>query len=216
MAIIRAWSAPAGTLPNHTTKITPSAKPFSPSKLKNPRVEQLAQEAAHARREGRLEDARFRAAEAVAICREAGTNQKLARALMLLGQIERDTAHRETALQLYEEAAVISREVDQPLRVAHTVRHLADLHCEMGTLDVAEGFYNESLEIYRGERDASPGDLANAVRGFAVMKESAGASEEARVLWEEARTLYSALGLEEGVEECNARLSDSPATPSRG
>ena len=127
---------------------------------------------------------------------------------MLLGQIERDTDHREKAVKLYEEAAAISREVDEPLRFAHTVRHLADLHCELGSLHLAEGFYNESLGIYRRERDALPGDLANAVRGFAVMKDSAGASEQARVLWEEARSLYRDLGIEAGVEECNARLSN--------
>ena len=127
---------------------------------------------------------------------------------MLLGQIERDTAHRKRALKVYEEAAIISREVDQPLRFAHTVRHLADLHCELGSLNLAERFYNESLGIYRRERDATPVDLANAVRGYAIMKDSAGATEQARVLWEEARSLYSALGVEAGVNECNARLSN--------
>ena len=176
--------------------------------MKNPTIEQLAQEAVDARREGRLEDARLSAEKTVALCREAGLNQKLVRALMLLGQIERDTAHREKAVKFYEEATVISREVDEPLRFAHTVRHLADLHRELGSLDLAEGFYNESLAIYRRERDASPGDLANAVRGFAVMKDAAGASEQAKVLWEEARRLYSALGVDEGVEECNAHLSN--------
>lgn len=176
--------------------------------MENPTIEQLVQEAARARREGRLTDARRSAEKVVALCREIGPNQKLVRALMFLGQIERDTAQRERALQLYEEAAAISREVDKPLRFAHTVRHLADLHCELGRLELAERFYNEALRIYRREREASPGDLANAVRGFAVMKEDAGATEQARVLWEEARSLYNALGVEEGVEECTAHLSN--------
>ena len=174
--------------------------------MKTRTIEQLAQEAAHARREGRFEDACLSAAKAVALCREVGSDQKLVRSLMLLGQIERDTGHRERALEHYEEAAAISRRVDTPLRFAHTLRHLADLHCELGNLALAEASYRESLGIYRSERGASPGDLANAVRGFAVLKDSAGASEQARVLWEEARGLYSNLGIENGVQECNARL----------
>ena len=60
--------------------------------MKNPTIEQLGQEAAQARQEGRFEDARQSAEKTVALCREAEPNQKLVRALMLLGQIERDTA----------------------------------------------------------------------------------------------------------------------------
>lgn len=172
-----------------------------------PTIEQLAQQAAHARREGRLSDARHSAEEVVALCRKDGTKPKLVRALMLLGQIERDDKRSTRALKHYEEAVAISREADEPLRFAHAVRHLADLYCEEGRLDLSEGFYKESLAVYRAERKASPGDLANAIRGFAVMKDSAGAAEDARPLWEEARSLYAALGVDEGVEECNKHLA---------
>lgn len=176
--------------------------------MKDSTIGQLGQEAVHARREGRLADARRTAGKAVELCREVGPKQRLVRSLMFLGQLKRDTAQRESALKLYEEAAALSREVDGPLRFAHTVRHLADLYCEVGRLDLVERFYKESLGIYRMQKGASPGDLANAVRGFAVMKDAAEANEEARALWEEARSLYSALGVEEGVEECNSHLSN--------
>jgi tetratricopeptide (TPR) repeat protein len=176
--------------------------------MNNPTIEQLGQEAVQARREGRLADAYHSAEKAVALCREIGPKQSLVRALMFLGQIERDAARRESALIPYEEAAALSREVDEPLRIAHTLRHLGDLHCEMGRFDLAEGYYKESLGIYRKERVASPGDLANAVRGFALMKDAAGANEEAMVLWKEAGGLYKTLGIEEGVKECNTHLDN--------
>ncbi len=160
--------------------------------MENTTVDQLALEATRARREERFTDARRHAEDAVALCRQVGRNRKLVRALMLLGQIERDTAQGERALELYEEAAAVSREVDRPLRVAHTVRHLGDLLRELGKLAPAEHCYKESLDIYRGEKDTSAGDLANAIRGFALLKDSAGAANEARALWDEARTLYGA------------------------
>ena len=78
----------------------------------------------------------------------------------------------------------------------------------MGRFGLAEGHYKESLGIYRKERGASPGDLANAIRGFAVIKDAVGAKEEAMVLWEEARGLYKTLGIEEGVKECDSHLSN--------
>jgi len=175
--------------------------------MNTPTVEEFAQRAVAARRDGRLSDARRDAEAAVALCRQVGPPGKLVRALMLLGQIERDDKQRGKALQHYEEAAIISRKEEEPLRCAHTVRHLADLYCDMGKLDLAENCYQESLALYRDNKGASAGDLANAIRGFAVMKDAAGSSGEARPLWEEARDLYASLGVDEGVEECNARLS---------
>ena len=171
-------------------------------------IEELAQRAALARKKDSLDEARRNAEEAVALSREIGPQQKLVRALMLLGQIERDSDHRTAALQHYKEAVDISRNVDQPLRFAHTLRHLADLYCDDGMLDLAESCYHEVLATYRTNKGSSPGDLANAIRGFAVMKDAAGSPDEARPLWEEARDLYASLGVEEGVQECNSRLGE--------
>ncbi len=168
--------------------------------------EAYAQAAVQARREGRGEDARQHAEQAVALCREQGLREKLARALMLVGQVMRDAGQPAAALKPYEEAAGISREVDSSLRYAHTLRHLADLHCDLGELDLAEKAYTEALGIYRSEPNPNPCDLANAVRAYAVLKDAAGAAEAARPLWQEARGLYEKLGIEEGVEECDARL----------
>ncbi len=173
-----------------------------------PTIEELAKLAVHARREGRLPDAIRNAEEAVALCRNGGDRTTLVRTLMLLGQIERDCEQSEKALEHYEEAVGLLGNEDDPLRYAHTVRHLADLYCELSKLELAEARYNEALAIYRRENGASPGDLANAVRGFAVMKDAAGSTEEARLLWEEACNLYADLGVKEGIAECSARLSE--------
>src|ERR1017187_8136279 len=90
--------------------------------------DKLVQQASQARRENRLADAKRDLVEAVDICRKAGVRVDLAKALTGLGQIERDLHHSEAALQHYEEAAAIYRAEGDVLRLAHTVRHLGDIH----------------------------------------------------------------------------------------
>ncbi len=125
---------------------------------------------------------------------------------MMLGQIERDEDRAENALPYYEEAVSLCRKEGDPLRLAHAVRHLADLHRGASRLDLAASCYDEALALYRGDQRTAALDLANAIRGFALLKDGRGDVEEGRRLWEEARTLYLAVGVQAGVEECSARL----------
>lgn len=168
--------------------------------------DELIKRAAQARRENRLSDAYRDAEEAVRLSRLASTRAGLSRALMMLGQIERDQDRAENALPYYQEAVSLCREEGDALRLAHTVRHLADLHREAGRLDLAAPYYDEALALYRDDPRTAPLDLANAIRGFALLKDGRGDTEESRRLWEEARVLYLEVGVQEGVEECSARL----------
>jgi tetratricopeptide (TPR) repeat protein len=102
----------------------------------------------------------------------------------------------------YEEAVVLFREADQPLVLAHTIRHLGDVYLEQGRPDLAEPCYHEALELYRSHSDESSLDLANAVRSLAVLR-----WEQARVLWEEARVLYTGLNIVGGIQESSARVA---------
>jgi hypothetical protein len=102
----------------------------------------------------------------------------------------------------YEEAAVLFREADEPLVLAHTIRHLGDVYLEQGRPDLAEPCYHESLGIYRSHADDSSLDLANAVRSLAVLR-----WEQAKMLWEEVRVLYTSLRIEAGIRESTARVA---------
>ena len=170
-------------------------------------IEDYGRRASLVRREGRLFDAIANAEKAVALSRKSGNETKLVRALMLLGQVERDNARHAEALEHYREAVKLSRAVDPPTRFAHALRHLGDLHSERDELSEAETCYAEALEIYQSSEDTSPGDLANMIRAYAVMKDNAGSAVDARKLWVEARSLYLSLGVEEGVKECDARIA---------
>jgi tetratricopeptide (TPR) repeat protein len=168
---------------------------------------QLVLQALQARREHRLADARRDLEQALALRRQGSSESELAETLTHLGQIERDLHHPDAALAHYEEALSLYRTSGDSLRVAHTVRHVGDLHRHASRLPASEACYLEALTLYRVNEAAPPLDLANAIRGFALLKEDAGEPEPAKSLWQEARDLYSAVGVRAGVEECSRRLA---------
>ena len=127
-------------------------------------------------------------------------------AIKALGQIERDLRHDQTARALYEEAVALCREDGHGLALAHTIRHLGDVHQDAGRFGLAGPCYKEALAIYRGESQPPPLELANAIRPLAMLKDELGEGDEARRLWQEAKELYEAVGVRSGVEECAERL----------
>jgi tetratricopeptide (TPR) repeat protein len=167
----------------------------------------LMNQADRARREHRLADAARDLSEAIGLCRADGTRRERAQALKKLAHIKRDLGHADAARPLYEEAVAIYREQGGALELAHTIRHLGDLHRHEGHAKLAEECYLEALALYRSQQGTPPLDLANAIRPLAIVKDDAGAVEQARRLWEEARELYAVVNVEAGVAECSARLA---------
>ena len=171
------------------------------------RARVLMEQAAQARRSGRLLDAHRDFLEAVTLSRQADAPHDLVQALKGLGQIERDLGRGDAARPLYEEAVALCRLEDNPLQLAHTVRHLGDIHQEAGRLDLAEPCYREALTIYQGDRRTAPLDLANTLRPFALLHESLGHTKPAIELWTKARDLYAAVNVQEGVDESAEHLA---------
>lgn len=171
-------------------------------------AEKLLRQAHRARREGRHADAMRDLQKAIRLCQKAGAKLTLAQTLAMLGQIERDEQQIDSALNHYEEALQIFREIGDTDRVAHTVRHVGDIQRSSGRLELAEPCYNEALEIYRSSAQTRPLDLANAIRGLAILKGGENATDEARLLWEEARDLYQTVNVLQGVAECKQRIAD--------
>jgi tetratricopeptide (TPR) repeat protein len=117
--------------------------------------------------------------------------------------------HRlEESLESYRRAAMIYRSRNEPLGLAHTVRHVGDIQTELGDLTQAEASFIEALSIYRSHPDTKALDLANAIRGYALLKQIAGDKANALRLWEEARELYRTLNIDAGVAESNRRIAE--------
>jgi tetratricopeptide (TPR) repeat protein len=114
-------------------------------------------------------------------------------------EAERRQGNLAAAQQHYEEAVALYR-----LALAHTIRHLGDVHRKRGNWEAAEPCYREALEIYRANRDhASPLDVANAIRPYALLQEHNGNRAQGRAMWEEAQALYESQGIDAGVEEAS-------------
>ncbi|MCG8603982.1 tetratricopeptide repeat protein [bacterium] len=145
--------------------------------------------------------------EAVAICREVGAQRELVHALRKLGHVEQEMGRNNVTRALYEEAVTISRAEGDTLLLAHSVRHLGDIHRHAGRAVDAAACYDEALALYRNQEQPPKLDLANVIRPMAILKEDAGVVNEAKKLWQEARDLYAAVKVQEGVDECSQHLA---------
>lgn len=169
-------------------------------------VATVIERAREARRTGRLQDALSEYVRAAGMAKATDLTTELVVALEGMGQIERDLHRPEAAHARYSEAVEVCRGANDPIRLAHALRHLADIERERCHYEAALAPASEALEIYRRHREASPLELANALRVWALVQEGRGDLAEAASAWREARGLYEAEGVEAGVRECDARL----------
>lgn len=128
-------------------------------------------------------------------------------ALVKLGYQARRDGRVDDALHFYSDAAMLYRDLSDPQKLAHTVRHVGDILRKQGSIEKARPCYEEALTIYRAHHETSDLDLANTLRGFALLCEDAGEKEQAKNLWREARTLYDASNVLPGVQESEARIA---------
>lgn len=154
------------------------------------RTQTLLDEGDKARREERLDDAARAFAAAVDHCRDRNAPGDLA--LARRARIARDRHHYPAAARDQEDAVAILRQQDDPLRLAHALRHLGDICHDAGHHADAAPHYVEMLNIYRAH-DTPPLEMANAIRSVAVHHQTLGERERARALWTEARERYAAL-----------------------
>jgi tetratricopeptide (TPR) repeat protein len=169
--------------------------------------ESLFEQARNAKRNHHLNDAAslFRSA-----LKESRTSEDHALRATLyeeLAYVERNLRDLEAAQEHYLQSAEIYRRLDSPLKTAHTLRHAADILREQNKLEEAARSYSEALAIYRQNRETPPLHLANAIRGFAILKTDLGERQQALKLWQEARDLYRQENIAAGVSESSTRIA---------
>ena len=178
-------------------------------------VQSLLRQGAQARREDRLADAKRAYEEAIESARRSSDLQSLAAGLTGLGQIERDYGEIDASLQHYGQAVAILRTLDNPLTLAHAIRHVGDILRESNQLALAAPCYEEALAIYRNHPKTNTLDLANTLRGFALLQAALGQKEEAIALWQEAGRLYNQVWQEPGSPFQQSDLAPGVAESQR-
>lgn len=149
------------------------------------------------------------------ICEQAGARRELSVALGKLGHVALDLDRPNKARRLFQESVAAAEEADDPLRLAHALRHLGQVNHRLRRLESAARCYEEALDLYDRAETAHPLDRANILRPMAALRGELGDVEGARHLWREAAKLYRAAGVEAGVRECEAQMS-SPDSQYRG
>ncbi len=144
-------------------------------------------------------------AEAAELCRE-DDHESLGRVAHVYGQFERDHGNRKQALDFYLEGYNHCAAGNHAEKMAHALRHVADVRRDLGDREGSERDYRSAIEMYRNLDPAPAHSLANALRGFAMLLETMGKSDEALQAFEEAHRLYVQVGNAPGIEEMGRRV----------
>jgi len=111
---------------------------------------------------------------------------------------EAAVAHRtglsQEAVTLTADALATARQGNDPLLVAYTLRHTADICTKLGLFDQAAIEIAEAIRIYREHASGHALDLANALRISAL-----NAEHRAQMAWHEAEILYASVDVQAGV-----------------
>jgi uncharacterized protein HemY len=159
-----------------------------------------------ARRQHHLDEARNRLREALECCAGTEDPRLVAELHAELAYVERAHKNDQGAEEHYRQATEMFRKLNDALRLAHNMRHLADVLREAGKPAEAAPLYSESIEIYRRNSEY-PLQLADAIRGQALMQGDLGEVGESLQSWAEAKALYQLVGVADGVAESKQRIS---------
>ena len=168
-------------------------------------IAKLLDEAWRRRREENYEDARALLIKARGLCEEDDYNS-LARIHHIYMQFDYDQGNLSNALELCHKSLAFYHKANNSDKIAHSTRHIADLQCHLGDDTSSESNYRTAISIYKDNPDTQAGDLANALRGFAILLEKRGKIQEAITAWEEAKELYQAGHVQCGVDEAGRKL----------
>jgi hypothetical protein len=116
---------------------------------------------------------------------------------------------RVTARNSYARGAALARELNKPLLRAFALRHLADIDRDADRPAEAMAHAEQSLALYRRHGEGTSLDAANALRQIALCLDALRRTPAADKAWTEARDLYATLGVDYGVAECDARLTET-------
>lgn len=167
------------------------------------KVQSLLSKADSARKENRLEEAQKNIVSAIEMSGRISDMGLFIQALNDLARIRRDLGNSASSIAAYQELANLQeKNKDQP-GLAHTIRHLGDIHMDEGLYDVAEVYYKKSISIYKTDKQTPSLDHANALRGYALLLIQKDKKKEAVSHWKKAKDLYEKCRIATGVEECD-------------
>jgi tetratricopeptide (TPR) repeat protein len=169
-------------------------------------LQNLLEDGVRARAEGRVANSRQIFLDVVRHASAVNDQASLAAAFCGLAQAEVDIGNCDAAQHQYALAATLYRRIGPPERLAYAVRHEADVLRKLKKFEEARGLYLAAETIYRQQTPEPTLDLANTLRGLALLDEVSGGAGEAIALWRQARELYAKANVPAGVEESDWKI----------
>ena len=171
----------------------------------NSDIKELLEEAWNKRRAGNYEEARDLVKMAQELSKDDDYNS-LGRIFHLYAQFESDHDNLSKALEFCQQSLGFYNKTNNSDRIAHSTRHIADLQRAPSKCADSESNYRKAIGIYKADSQTKTGDLANALRGYALVLEKRSKISEAKTAWQETKKLYQACNLQAGVDEANRKL----------
>lgn len=122
-------------------------------------------------------------------------------------QYEADHQDFEKAIHFCQIALSYYRKADIPDRIAHSMRHLADLQLELNLLDESKQNYLEAIEIYNKLKESNDGDMANALRGYCNCLERTGLFDQCVDFWRRILIIYEENNFQSGIKEAKDKIA---------
>ncbi len=156
-------------------------------------------------RQGDLAAAADYVRESLALYRELGDREGVARALGELGNVAAEQGELERAVELYEECAAELRAVGNDAGLAVALANLGDVAFKKGELGRAAGLLRESIALQRqtGDRDSVAAGLFTLGR----VEFTRGENDKAVAILAESLEIATEIGYRECIAYCLAGLA---------
>jgi predicted ATPase/class 3 adenylate cyclase/DNA-binding XRE family transcriptional regulator len=148
-------------------------------------------------RQGDFAQAALLQEESLALRRELGDKQGIARSLHYLGSVTADGGDYARATALYEESLALSRELGDTGGIARSLGYQGHIAIAQGDYARATALYEESLALLREQED-KPG-ISASLNSLGNVASSLGDFARASVLYEESLTIDRELGDKPGI-----------------
>lgn len=172
---------------------------------RNSKIQEFLDNAWKSRRIGDLKASKNYVTNAHELCNE-DDHEFLGRIYHIYRQFESDEGHFQKALLYNKKSLAYYEKSNNRDRIAHSIRHLADLQVELKEFNNAEKNYTKSIYLYKANATRNDHDLSNALRGYAILLELEEKYVESIEIWKDILTIYQTLNYDKGIAEVDSKI----------
>ena len=157
------------------------------------------------RRTGNFEMSKMNLINAHELCNDKDY-MLLGRVFHIYRQYEADNKNYEKALVFNNTSLSYYKKSLNLDRIAHSLRHIADLQVKLNLFNRAKENYTKAIELYMKSSESNDKDLSNALRGFAGLLELIEQYPQAIQVWNKILILYEKFLFKMGTIEVKEKI----------